>query len=252
MPRKTSKDIDSKKEKKCKNDVPDAPDNATSDSESKKKCRIEHEESSTKNEQYDEEVASDVDDGSDADSGPNVDVKSEEAEDDTRINKESEEESQSSDDVKKKYDKNEHYMQKVLNPRVAPMMRGSSYPNEERKYQREERKYQPRGKTYKKDDTVHKKNITVLNFSYSDAISTYGSKKVDECDIESLLKYIIATTYSSGQHALSLVLKNTLTGMKNETTLPNITLDWSNRRQNSNRSTKPPYRKNQDHSDRYK
>ena len=61
-----------------------------------------------------------------------------------------------------------------------------------------------------------------LKFSY-DEILQKGETKLSENDTETILKYLIATTHKAGQNVLCKVFKNTLTGMKNETTLPMTT-----------------------------
>jgi hypothetical protein len=61
-----------------------------------------------------------------------------------------------------------------------------------------------------------------LKFSY-DEILQKGDTKLSENNTETLLKYLIATTHKAGQTVLCKVFKNTLTGMKNETTLPMTT-----------------------------
>jgi hypothetical protein len=69
-----------------------------------------------------------------------------------------------------------------------------------------------------------------LKFSY-DEILQKGDTKLSENNTETLLKYLIATTHKAGQTVLCKVFKNTLTGMKNETTLPMTTYHTNYTRQ---------------------
>lgn len=106
----------------------------------------------------------------------------------------------------------------------------------------------PMGKTYRRDQTTNyggSPKSGSLNFSYREIMDSVGQKNLKDCDVESIIKYLIAVTHESSQHALSLVLKNTLTGMRNETTLPTVTLssssdpDRSNYYPPSSRGTRP-------------
>ena len=85
---------------------------------------------------------------------------------------------------------------------------------------------QPRNNTQMQTRTNQRQTNNSLKFSYEEILQR-GDTKLSENDTESLLKYLIATTHRSGQNELCKVFKNTLTGMKNETTLPNTTYHYN-------------------------
>ena len=89
-----------------------------------------------------------------------------------------------------------------------------------------------KGKTYNRKDferkntvrnTNRKTNVSqsVLRFSYEDAINVGRTKTLSEASRDEILRYLIATT--TEQRALCNVLRNTLSGIHNETTLPQTT-----------------------------
>ena len=89
------------------------------------------------------------------------------------------------------------------------------------------------GKTYKQfnnnninnnNENTENKN-SILRYSYIDAIKKSGALTLSECDEETILKYLIATTHQSGKKAICGVLKNTLSGMNGETNLPMLTVE---------------------------
>jgi len=95
------------------------------------------------------------------------------------------------------------------------------------------------GKTYNRDDfkrrrNNHKKNTnSVLYFSYREAINIGESKTLSEASVDEILKYLIAT--NKDKFALCSVFKNTLSGIHNETTLPQTTYVSNKSRRFTNR-----------------
>ena len=85
-----------------------------------------------------------------------------------------------------------------------------------------------KGKTYNRKDFERRytnrrtHNQSVLRFSYNDAISTGDTKTLSEASMDEILRYLIATTHTD-KRALCNVFRNTLSGIHNETTLPQTT-----------------------------
>lgn len=105
------------------------------------------------------------------------------------------------------------------------------------------------GKTYKRpydnrshannrsnrlDETNEAKQTTVLRFDYQEIIDIAGERKLNECDLNTTLKYWIAMKHQEGlpSRAICSVLKNTLTGCNGETNLPILTLGNGGKRRN--------------------
>lgn len=86
-----------------------------------------------------------------------------------------------------------------------------------------------KGKTYNKKEFERKPSRrpnrpvsnSVLRFSYNDAIRIGESKTLSEATLDETFRYLIAT--NTDKRALCNVLRNTLTGIHNETTLPQTT-----------------------------
>lgn len=98
-------------------------------------------------------------------------------------------------------------------------------------------KHEAPGKTYNKKDFVRRqprpKQSSVLHFSFDESIDYAQNTKLCDASVDDILKYLIAKTHD--KRALCNVFRNTLTGIHNETTLPETTYVHKPRRVNTMR-----------------